>query len=161
MGAPIAAAAVCKSGEQSHLPPSVGVEACKRRRGILLRRRRASWWSFDGWCDEAGRRGYAANSTSPQIRAEDSLRLITSERLSLHIQSSLLFPFYCACILVVNEPECKLWVKWGRLKMRISFNYREIFVFFLLLLINSNDFYEFTMQKNMKWHNYVFFFHSL
>lgn len=34
--------------------------------------------------------------------------------------------------------------------MRISFNYREIFAFFLLLLINSNDFYEFTMQKNMK-----------
>lgn len=98
---------------------------------------------------------------SPQIRAEDSLRLITSGRLSLHIQSSLLFPSYCACILVANEPECKLWVEWGRLNTRVSFNWRRclfFLVFFLLLLVNSNDFYEFITRKNMNWENYVGFF---
>lgn len=137
------------------------VEACKRCGGILLCLRHGSWWSFDGWCDEVGRRCHAANSTSPQIRAEDSLWLITSEWLSLHIQSSFLFPFYCACILVVNEPECKLWVKWSRLKMCISFNFgRFFFCLFPFIAGKLKGFYEFIMQKNLKWHNYVFF-HSL
>lgn len=94
------------------------VEICKQYGGILSCLRHGSWWSVGGWCDEVGRRCY-----SPQIRAEDSLCLITSERLSLHIQSFLLFPFYCACILVVNEPDCKLCVKWSRLKMCVSFNF--------------------------------------
>lgn len=72
-----------------HFLPLTGpASACvserdKQHVGILLLCRYGDWWSPDRWCDEVGQRRYAANNTSPQIRAEDMHRLITREPLSL------------------------------------------------------------------------------